>query len=72
MISSKLLLISILIIILLIYLYNKYTVRENFYSRTETMIGNGRKLKRNVRKNIENFKSNIVYKIKSSLRKAHF
>ena len=72
MISSKVLSISILIVLLLIYLYNKYTVRENFHSRTKEMFGNGRKLKRNVRKNIENFKSNIVYKIKSSLRKAHF
>ena len=68
---SKLLLISILIILLLIYLYNMYTVRENFHSRTESMIGNARKLKRNDRKNMENFKSNIVYKIKSAMRKAH-
>jgi hypothetical protein len=48
-----------------------YTVRENFHSRTETIIGNARKLKRNARKNMENFKSNMVYKIKSTMRKAH-
>jgi hypothetical protein len=36
------------------------------------MVGNARRAKRHIKKNIEEFKNNMVYKIKSKLRKAHF
>ena len=53
-----------------IYLYNKYTFRENFQSKTRETLGKWRKLKRNTIKYRDNFIGSMVYKIKSSLRKA--
>ena len=70
MLSKTILLISISIIILLIYY--RFTLREHFYSRTETMVGKARRAKRHAKKNMEEFKNNISYKLKTALRKAHF
>jgi|LakMenE01Jun11ns_1017448.scaffolds.fasta_scaffold6468944_1 hypothetical protein len=70
---KTLILISILIISLFIYLYNSFTLREGFKSKIrEKMVGNARRAKRHIKKNIEEFKNNMVYKIKSKLRILNF
>ena len=59
-----------LLILIGIYLYNKYTVKENFHSRTREAYGKMRKLKRNTTKFGEEFIGSIVYKLKSTIRKS--
>lgn len=65
------LLMIFLIILIFFYLFNNhFTLRENFESRTRNMYGNLRKLKRDFKKSKEMFIGNIMYKIKTKLRKA--
>jgi len=48
-------------------------LRESFKSKIkEKMVGNTRRAKRHIKKNIEEFKNNMVYKIKSKLRVLNF
>ena len=64
------LLMIFLIILIFFYLFNHFTLRENFESRTRNMYGNLRKLKRDFKKRKEMFIGNMMYKIKTKLRKA--
>jgi len=58
------------IILLIIYLLNNIVLRENFESKSQDMLGNFRKMQRYGRKRKEEFIGNIIYKIKSGMRKA--
>lgn len=64
------LLLFCLVILYIFYIFNYFTIRENFESRTRNMYGNIRKLKRDLKKSKELFIGNIMYKIKTKLRKA--
>ena len=61
--------VCVVIILLIIYLLNNITLRENFDSKRKDVLGNFRKVKRDVRKYKEKFIGHVLYKIKSSLRK---
>ena len=65
-------LLFICVVLLIIYLYNRFTLRENFYSRTKDLMGKARKIKRNAKKKGEHFIGKIAYKLKSGLRKVNF
>lgn len=58
------------IILVIIYLLNNIVLRENFESKSQDMLGNFRKMQRYGRKRKEEFIGNIIYKIKSGLRRA--
>lgn len=59
-----------LLVLIVIHVYNKVTLRENFHGRTREAYGKMRKLKRNTTKFGEEFIGSIVYKLKSTIRKA--
>ena len=73
---NKLLLFSLLIILLIIiyfYLYNRFTLRENFYSKTTRHLrGKVRQMKREGFKYGEGVIDKTAKKIKSGLRKINF
>jgi hypothetical protein len=72
---NKVLLFSLLIILLIIfyYLYNRFTLRENFYSKTTRHLrGKVRQMKREGFKYGEGVIDKTAKKIKSGLRKINF
>ncbi len=72
---NKLLLFSLLIILLIIfyYFYNRFTLREKFYSKTTRHIrGKVRQMKREGFKYGEGVIDKTAKKIKSGLRKINF